>query len=106
MGATSDRGDGYLSTEALDATVADLGLLEGPSGPITLRATDIDIAIVRELAGSGSAVLAALDAAASLDLHERGAGRDVLATALAEYRRGDPRRSRPSLSEPTTEAGR
>ncbi len=86
-GAPPNSVDGYLAAETLDSTVLFLGLIEDPSGPITLRVTGFDISIVRELAESKTAILAALDAATSLDPRERGVGRQVLAATLAEYRR-------------------
>lgn len=86
-GATPDRVDGYLAADALNSTVQFLGLIEDPSGRITLRATGFDINIVRDLTQSKTAVLAALDAATSLDPRERGVGARVLADALADYRR-------------------
>lgn len=86
-GAPPDSVDGYLAADILDSTVQFLGLIEDPSGSITLRATAFDISIVRDLAESKTAVLAALDAATSLDPRERGVGGRVLSGALAEYRR-------------------
>ncbi len=86
-GAAPTNVDGYLPADTLDSTVLVLGLIEDPSGPITLRVTGFDISIVRDLAASKTAVLAALDAATSLDPRERGVGGRFLATTLAEYRR-------------------
>jgi len=86
-GALPNSVDGYLAADTLDSTILFLGLIEDPSGPITLRVTGFDINIVRDLAESRTAVLAALDAATSLDPRERGVGGRVLAATLAEYRR-------------------
>lgn len=86
-GAPPDSVDGYLAADTLDSTVQVFGLIEDPSGPITLRVTRFDISIVQDLAASKTAALAALDAATSLDPRERGVGGRVLAATLAEYRR-------------------
>jgi hypothetical protein len=85
-GAPPNTVDGYLATDVLDSTIQFLGLIEDPRGPIVLRATGFDMNVVRDLARSKTAVLAALDAATSLDPRERGVGTRVLAAALAEYR--------------------
>ncbi|MCW2545874.1 MAG: hypothetical protein JWN96_334 [Mycobacterium sp.] len=82
--SATDRVDGYLAVGELDSTVERLGLIEDSGGNITLRATGFDLDIVRGLASKG-AVLAALDAATSLDPRERGVGERALAEALARY---------------------
>ncbi len=86
-GAPPNSVDGYLAADTLDSTVRFFGLVEDPRGPITLRATGFDMSVVQDLAESKTAVLAALDAATSLDPRERGVGGRVLAANLAEYRR-------------------
>ncbi|WP_034271034.1 hypothetical protein [Haloechinothrix halophila] len=80
-----DRVDGYLDAQYLDETVARHALIEAPGGRYTLRATTMDLTIVRSLADSGS-VLAALDLAESLDVRERQAGLRGLAAALRRPR--------------------
>ncbi|WP_188777797.1 helix-turn-helix domain-containing protein [Marmoricola endophyticus] len=72
--------DGYLDAAALDATAASFGLREDPVGAITLRATAFDLDAVARLADGP--VLAALDAATSLDPRERGVGERVLTGVL------------------------
>lgn len=84
-GSRTDRVDGYLATDELDFTVRRLGLREDSGGNITVRATNIDMDDVVDLA-SQSIVLAALDAATSLDPRERGVGKRALAEALDRYR--------------------
>lgn len=80
-----DRVDGYIAATTLDSTASFLGLREDPKGSITVRATNFNFDIVVELAGW--TVLAALDAATSLDPRERGLGERALATALESYPR-------------------
>lgn len=85
-GSTTDDTDGYIAAGELEETVRRLGLVDDPNGKITLRATSFDIRIVRDLARSTTAVLAAIDAVTSLDPRERGVGERVLSEALARYR--------------------
>ncbi|HSE10957.1 MAG TPA: helix-turn-helix domain-containing protein [Nocardioidaceae bacterium] len=76
--------DGYVSTEAGATLASRYALKEDDTGTITLRATDFDIYIVTRLARASS-VLAALDAATSLDPRSRGVGERVLGEALARF---------------------
>lgn len=82
----TDRVDGYLAANELDSTVRRLGLREDLGGNITVRATNFSMDVVLDLA-SRSVVLAALDAATSLDPRERGVGERALGEALDRYRR-------------------
>lgn len=66
------------------ATVLRLGLRECANGDITVRATGFGLAIIER--ATTSAVLAAVDAATSLDPRECGAGERVLANALERFR--------------------
>jgi len=77
---------GYLSADDLEATVLSLGLREDAGGNIVVRATTFDFSVVERLAVT-STVLAALDAAASLDPRMRGVGERALAEILDAYRR-------------------
>ena len=77
--------DGYLSASALEAVVSRHGLIRDDAGSVTLRATSMDLDVVRNLAGAGD-VLAALDLAESLDVRERRAGTKALDRALWEFR--------------------
>lgn len=86
VGATTDSVDGYLGVDSLDSAVGFFGLQADPTGNVTLRATRFDLGVVRDLAVHGM-VLAALDAAASRDPRERGAGERALADALDRFRR-------------------
>jgi hypothetical protein len=85
--ATSERVDGYLPTDKLDSTVRWLGLREDVTGEITLRVTGFDISVIRDLATAPTPVLAALDAATSLDPRERGVGERALSSIVDGYRR-------------------
>jgi hypothetical protein len=76
--------DGYLAASALDRVVARHGLIRDDEGRVTLRATTMDITVIRELADSG-VVLSALDLAESLDVRERRAGLDALDRALEAF---------------------
>ncbi len=77
--------DGYLATTDLNAVVSRHGLIRDDTGSVTLRATSMDLDVVRDLV-SASDVLAALDLAESLDVRERRAGIDALGRALGEFR--------------------
>jgi hypothetical protein len=77
--------DGYLAAEDLAGVVSRYGLIRDDEGRVTLRATTIDLAVARDLAGRG-VVLAALDLAESLDVRERRTGLDALERALAGFR--------------------
>lgn len=82
--ADDARVDGYLATEDLDSTVQALGLGAATAGNVTLRTTGFDIEVVAELV-STSPVVAALDAATSVDPRIRGVGERALAEALGAY---------------------
>lgn len=73
--------DGYLAVGELDAVVGRHGLVRAEEGQVTLRATSMDVAVVRALADT-AVVLAALDLAESLDSRERTAGLAALDRAL------------------------
>lgn len=79
--AKTDAIDGYLSSGDVASVVRTHGLIRDDEGRVTLRATTMDLGIVRDLANRG-VVLAALDLAESLDVRERRAGRDALERAL------------------------
>lgn len=83
--AESDAVDGYLAATDLEATVQHHGLLRDDTGRVTLRATQMSLATVRDLATRG-VVLAALDLAESLDVRERRAGLTALEGELAGFR--------------------
>jgi hypothetical protein len=76
--------DGYIGAESLDELVTRHGLIRDDGGNYTLRATTMDLAVVKELA-QGTA-LAALDLAESLDVRERRVGLAALDEALARFR--------------------
>lgn len=86
VGSRPDSVDGYLAADRLDSTVRFFGLRDDPAGNVTIRATNIDIDVVRDLTTQGT-VLAALDAATSRDPRERGVGESALADALDRFRR-------------------
>lgn len=73
--------DGYLATSEVSSTVARHGLRRDPAGRFTLRATQMDLAVVADLAAR-SVVLSALDLAESLDVRESRIGLDALDRAL------------------------
>lgn len=77
--------DGYLATTDLEAVVSRHGLVRDDTGSVTLRATFMDLDVVRDLVNAGD-VLAALDLAESLDVRERRAGIDALDRALGKFR--------------------
>lgn len=77
--------DGYVAAQDLDEIVARHALIEAADGQYTIRATTMDLAIVRAIADSGS-VLAALDLAESLDVREGQAALDFLDAALRRLR--------------------
>jgi len=79
--AAANTVDGYLASSMVDGVVSRHGLTRDDEGRVTLRATSMDLAVVRDLAGRG-VVLAALDLAESLDVRERRAGLDALDRAL------------------------
>ncbi|MFD0807764.1 hypothetical protein ACFQ0K_16855 [Nocardioides caeni] len=83
--AATNAIDGYLATTDVKAVVSRHGLMRDDTGSVTLRATSMDLDLVRDLVGA-SDVLAALDLAESLDVRERRAGLDALDRALGEFR--------------------
>lgn len=81
---TDDSLDGYIDSAALSRAIRVLGLRQG-AGNVSLRVTGFDFAQVRELV-TGSDVVAALDAAISVDPRIRGVGERALVEMLAAYR--------------------
>lgn len=77
--------DGYLAAGKVADAVRNHGLIRDDEGGVVLRATAMDLDVVRNLANRG-VVLAALDLAESLDVRERRAGRDALDRALEDFR--------------------
>jgi hypothetical protein len=77
--------DGYLAADDVEGVVARHGLIRDDQGRVALRATAIDLDVVRDLS-KRSIVLAALDLAASLDFRERRAGLDHLDRAMDDFR--------------------
>lgn len=77
--------DGYLADTDLDSTVRALGLRADAGGNVTIRATGFDFGVVSELVTNGR-IVAALDAATSLDPRIRGVGERALTDALDTYR--------------------
>ncbi|MER7559688.1 hypothetical protein ABTZ46_22280 [Nocardioides sp. NPDC126508] len=76
--------DGYLSADDVDGLVSRHGLIRDEDGRVTLRATTMDLDLVRDLSGRG-VLLAAMDLAESLDVRERRAGLDALERALEDF---------------------
>lgn len=83
--AETNNIDGYLSSDDVASVVRNHGLIRDDEGRVTLRATTMDLGIVRDLANRG-VVLAALDLAESLDVRERRAGLEALDRALEGFR--------------------
>lgn len=79
--ATTAAVDGYVAREDLDGILARHGLIRDDAGRFTLRATSMDLAVVRDLAENG-VVLAALDLSGSVDSRESTVGRATLDRAL------------------------
>ena len=73
--------DGYVAIGELDAVAGGHALVRDEEGQVTLRATSMDLAVVRVLAETAVTV-AALDLAESLDSRERHAGLAALERAL------------------------
>jgi len=82
--AVDESIDGYVSADGFDALVRTLGLRADASGPVTLRVTGFNFDRARVLVGTS--VVAALDAATSIDPRLRGVGRRTLAELLKSYR--------------------
>lgn len=83
--AETNNIDGYLSTTDVEGVVRNHGLIRDDDGRVTLRATTMELNMVKDLA-NGGIVLPALDLAESLDVRERSAGLDALGQALGDYR--------------------
>ncbi|WP_433055102.1 helix-turn-helix domain-containing protein [Dactylosporangium sp. CS-033363] len=77
--------DGYASRDAINGLVARHGLVPDDAGAFTIRATDMAMAVVTQLAHAGT-VLAALDLAESLNPRERHIGLRALDAALERFR--------------------
>lgn len=77
--------DGYIAATSLEATVRSLALQKVATGNVTLRVTGFDIEQVRALVNA-STVVAALDAATSVDPRLRGVGEQALAATLKACR--------------------
>lgn len=83
--AATNAIDGYVADSDLAGVVARHGLIRSNDGRVALRATTMDLDIVRDLAQRG-VVLAALDLAESLDVRERRSGLDALDRVLDKFR--------------------
>lgn len=83
--ARTNNIDGYLAVGDVLGLVSRHGLIRDDEGGVTLRATSMDLDVVRDLS-KRSVVLAALDLAESLDVRERRAGLDALDHALESFR--------------------
>lgn len=83
--AESDAIDGYLGATDIVDVMLRHGLIGDEAGRTTLRATTMDLDVVRDLA-ERSVVLAALDLAESLDVRERGIGLEAIDRALEAFR--------------------
>ncbi|MFD6142386.1 hypothetical protein [Promicromonospora sp. NPDC060271] len=75
--------DGYVTLDDLNRIAARHGLVREAGGRFVLRATSMDLSVVRELAETAT-VLAALDLAESLDSRERKVGRATIDRALGQ----------------------
>ena len=80
----SDVADGYLAAADIDNVVGTFRLVCDDAGAVILRATTIDLTIVRSLADQ-ALVVAGLDAAVSADAREQRAGIDALTDALEMF---------------------
>ncbi len=83
--AATNNIDGYLAAADVAEVVSRHGLIRHDEGRVTLRATSMDLDVVRDVS-KRSVVLAALDLAESLDVRERRAGLDALDRALESFR--------------------
>lgn len=83
--AATNNIDGYLAAADVAGVVSRHGLIRDDEGRVTLRATSMDLEVIRDLV-QRSVVLAALDLAESLDVRERRAGLDALDRALESFR--------------------
>ncbi len=84
LAATNDI-DGYLAADDVPGVVSRHGLIRDEEGRVTLRATSMDLDVVKDLSEEG-VVLAAIDLAESLNVRERRAGIDALNSALETFR--------------------
>lgn len=82
--ATTNAIDGYLAATDVKAVVSRHGLICDHTGSVTLRATSMDLDVVRDLVSAG-VVLAALGLAESLDVRECRAGMDALNRVLGQF---------------------
>lgn len=83
--AETNNIDGYLAASDAARVVSRHGLIRDDEGRVTLRATTMDLEVVRDL-GERSVVLSALDLAESLHVRECRAGLDALDRALDSFR--------------------
>jgi len=83
--AETNNIDGYLAASDMDGVVSRHGLIPDDAGAVTLRATSMDLEVVRDMSKRG-VVLAALDLAESLDVRERRAGLNAHDAALGSLR--------------------
>lgn len=83
--ADTTRIDGYLKINDVADLVSRHGMTRDEDGRVTLRATKIDLSLVRDLSSRG-VVLGSLDLAESLDLRERRAGTQALERVLEDFR--------------------
>lgn len=81
VGTRPSHLDGYIAGDELIRLVRILEMRPNPGGTITLRATSFDVTRVCHLS-EASPVLAAVDAATSIDAHERSSGENLLARLL------------------------
>ena len=89
--AHKDHIDGYIDAATLDEFETRYRLQREARGTMTLRATTFDLRLIKRFATKGNGVLAALDAAASRDSREHGAGSRALTNHLEEFARGRSR---------------
>lgn len=83
--AETNNVDGYIAADDVASVVGNHGLIRDDEGRVTLRATTMNLHVVKDLANR-SVLLAALDLAESLDVRERRAGLDALDRALEDFR--------------------
>lgn len=77
--------DGYIASQDVAGVVRAHGLIRDDDGRVVLRATTMNLGIVRDLANR-ALVLAGLDLAESLDPRESRAGLEALDQALEDFR--------------------